>query len=118
MRNRIALFLASVSLLLGFTAAPAQATPFCGSGYICVYDDLGGTSLMAKKYWTDWTMSRCYTMGSLDRRISYVVNDSTHDIIVSKATNCGSGTGVWYANSHGPMNSDWNNAVRSWYRVD
>jgi hypothetical protein len=99
-------------------AQPAQAKPSCGSGYICIYDDLGGTSLMAKKYWTDWTQSICYGMSSYDNRVSYVVNDSAHDIIVSTGYSCSGTTGVWYANNYGPMNATWNNTVSSWYRVN
>lgn len=112
-----------VSLLMvgaGFMLAstPAYAHPFCGSGYICGYDDLSGTSLMFKKYWTDWAQSICYGMSSYDNRVSYLVNDSAHDLIVSTGYSCSGTTATIYANSFGPMNSTWNNSISSWYRVD
>lgn len=112
-----------VSLLMigagvALAASPAQATPFCGSGFICVYDDLTGTSLMAKKYWTDWAQSVCYGMSSLDNRASYFVNDSGHDLIVSTGYSCSGTTAPIYAHSAGAMNATFNNSISSWYRVD
>ena len=111
-----------VSLLFvaaGFVASrPAQAAPSCGSGYICGYDAIDGTSLMFKKYWTDWVQSVCYGMSSYDNRVSYMVNDSGHDLIVSTSYSCSGTTAPIYAYSSGPMNSTFNNNISSWYRVD
>lgn len=108
----------SIALGIGVAASPAYAKPSCGSGYICIYDDLSGTSLMAKKYWTDWAASVCYGMSVYDNRVSYVVNDSSHDILVALNDSCSRTTSVLYANSYGPMNSTWNNSISSWARLN
>jgi hypothetical protein len=121
--RKVLQFLA-VSLLFAGAGAlierPVQAAvPSCGSGYICFYDDLSGTSLLAKKSWTDWTQSVCYGMGAtLNGRVSYIRNDTSHNFVVSTGGYCGPTTGPIYAYSYGPMNSTFNNHIYSMFRVD
>lgn len=122
MKPRYALSALFVSLLLAFgvTVAPnaAQARPSCGYNSICFYDGHDGTSLIAKEPWTDWSANLCYTMGGGNDRISYIVNDSGHDFIVSTGYDCGGTTGKIYAYSYGPMNAPFNNSISSIYRID
>ncbi len=120
MRSKIALVLAMIAVAVGALvgALPAQAQPFCGSGYICAYDDTSGTALMFKLYWTSWAQSVCYNLGRYGGRISYIVNDSSHNFVISKRTDCSGTTAPIYAYRYGPMNQDWNNQGWSTYRVD
>lgn len=98
-------------------ASPAQARPTCGSGFICGYSNTSGTSLLFKKYWTDWALNTCYGMSSYDNRVSYLVNDSGHDLFVSIGYSC-TGVAEVYAYSFGPMAYPWDKSISSWYRAD
>jgi hypothetical protein len=113
--------LASLLAVAGFTVVSttaAQAHPACGFGYICFFDGQDGTSLIAKEPWTDWSANMCYTMGGGNNRISYIVNDSGHDFIVSTIYDCSGTTAKIYAYSYGPMTGVWNNSISSIYRID
>lgn len=120
MKRIYALFVSLLMIVAGFTLAanPAYAHPFCGSGYVCAYDDQAGTSLLFKIYWTSWAQSLCYPMGRYANRISYLVNDSSHNFVVSTNTSCSGTTAPVYANSYGAMAYPWNNSIESSFRVD
>lgn len=121
MKTRIAL---AVSLLLIgagadlATAAPALATPSCGSGYICFYDATDGSTLLAKVAASSYVKSYCYvgSSGKIPAGTSYIKNDSSSAFVVSTATNCGPTTGPIYANSYGAMNSTYSNKLKSIYK--
>lgn len=116
---RLALAAALIaSGLLVATGTPALARPVCGTNYICAYDDLGGTSLLFKLVYTSWAQSVCYPMGRYDNRISYIVNDSGHNLVVSDNDSCSGTTAPVYAYTYGPMDSFWNNRISASFRVD
>jgi len=113
-----------LSLVIGSaTAAHAESpkqsaqmrVPFCSSGYICIYQDTQGTSLIAKKYWTDWQANYCYGMSSLYGRVGYVVNNSPYTIVVYLNDSCSGTYSDLWAYSYGPMDNTWR-YMRSWFR--
>src|SRR5882757_3532560 len=116
---------AFVSLLIvgGFGLAnshPAEAVPSCGSGFICFYDATDGSGLLAKVAASSYVRSFCYTnsSGKIPAGTSYIVNNpDSSSFVVSTATNCGPTTGPIFANSFGPMNSTFNNHIKSIYKA-
>lgn len=120
MKPRYALAALFVSLLLAFGIAaaptPAHAQPFCYSGYICLYRDQQGTSLIRSKPASDWVFNYCYDMGSLDNSIGYVVNNSPYTIVVYLGYGCSGTYGDWWAYSAGPMTGEWYHNISSSFR--
>lgn len=122
---RKAFFALFVSLLaatggLSVSAAPAQAVPTCGSGFICFYDATDGSGLLVKVAASSYVRSFCYTnsSGKIPAATSYIVNNpDASSFVVSTATNCGPTTGPIFANSFGPMNSTFSNHIRSIYKA-
>ena len=116
--QNVAVGLAVILAAMFAAPAAAQARPLCGSGYVCLYDSLDGSTLMAKLYWSNWAQSLCYNMGRYGGRVSYIVNDSAHNFVVSKNTSCSGATAPVYAFSYGSMSRDWDNAIWGSFRVD
>ncbi len=115
---------AAVLLAVGIGAltnpSTALAVPSCGSGYICFYDATDGSTLLAKVAASSYVRSFCYTAssGKIPAGTSYIVNSpDASSFVVSTATNCGPTTGPVYANSYGPMNSTFNNRIKSIYKA-
>lgn len=123
MKKIIIGWFATLAIIVGWfavQAGPAQAVPTCGSGYICFYDGIDGSTLLAKKLASSYVRSFCYTntSGMIPAGTSYIVNDpDSSAFVVSTATNCGPTTGPIYANSYGPMNSTFNNRIKSIFRA-
>jgi hypothetical protein len=123
MKFKTWLNLAALAVLVSLTtlvAAPAYAVPTCGSGYICFYDATDGSTLLAKVLASSYARSACYTnsSGKIPAGTSYIVNDpDSSAFVVSTATNCGPTTAPVYANSYGPMNSTFNNRIKSIFRA-
>ncbi len=112
--KHILAILAAIAVMLGVSAAPAEAV----SGSIYFYNNTNGTSLLEQDAASIRTQSVCYTLSSGANNLTgYIKNTSAYYWYVYDTNNCSGFGGTIYPNSQGPMNSDWNNKITSYYRA-
>lgn len=116
-RNVLAMLIVLAAIVAAGPSPALAARPLCGTGYVCAYDNLDGSSRLFKLYWSNWAQSLCYDLGRYGGKISYIVNDSDHYFEISKTRSCSGEIAPIYPYSFGPMNSDWDNAGWSTYRL-
>jgi hypothetical protein len=116
-KRALAILAASLFLVLGAgTAARADVVQNCYSGAICFYDSSVSAGPFAEWDWADTTLNHCYALSS--SVTGWIRNRSSHQYRVYHGTTCGGSSALIYGNSAGAMNSEWNNAITSFKRIN